>query len=171
MCRHFAESCRTFEVLRLLGEKPTSFFSLQMDANGNVLEAARSCGARGGGDRHRRLAPQLELARDQLQIFAIGKNVASIQPITSPVKFARSSGEASPMSKEWSEYCIEFCPQTSRGSFSAVSTPIFASKYALESSRRDLRNALLCTVLVGSVWEFFRQKSPIFFAIELMNIQ
>ena len=90
MCRHFAESCRTFEVLRLLGEKPTSFFSLQMDANGNVLEAARSCGARGGGDRHRRLAPQLELARDQLQIFAIGKNVASIQPITSPVKFARA---------------------------------------------------------------------------------
>ena len=100
MCRHFAESCRTFEVFRLLGEKPTSFFSLQMDANGNVLEAARSCGARGGGDRHRRLAPQLELARDQLQIFAIGKNVASIQPITSPVRFARSSGEASPMSKE-----------------------------------------------------------------------
>ena len=90
MCRHFAESCRTFEVLRLLGEKPTSFFSLQMDANGNVLEAARSCGARGGGDRHRRLAPQLELARDQLQIFAIGKNVASIQPITSPVKFAEA---------------------------------------------------------------------------------
>jgi hypothetical protein len=29
---------------------------------------------------------------------------------------------------------------TSRGSFSAVSTPIFASKYALESSRRDLRS-------------------------------
>ena len=38
-------------------------------------------------------------------------------------------------------------PQTSRGSFSAVSTPIFASKYSLESSRRDLHNALLCTVL------------------------
>ena len=49
--------------------------------------------------------------------------------------------------KEWSEYWIEFSPQTSRGSFSAVSTPIFASKYALESSRRDLHNALLCTVL------------------------
>ena len=32
-------------------------------------------------------------------------------------------------------------------SFSAVSTPIFASKYALESSRRDLHNALLCTAL------------------------
>ena len=37
--------------------------------------------------------------------------------------------------------------QTSQGSFSAVSKPNFASKYALESSRRDLHNALLCTVL------------------------
>ena len=33
------------------------------------------------------------------------------------------------------------------GSFSAVSKPNFASKYSLESSRRDLHNALLCTVL------------------------
>ena len=43
---------------------------------------------------------------------------------------------------------------TSKGSFSAVSKPNFANtirKYALESSRRDLQNALLCTVLVGSV--------------------
>ena len=31
-------------------------------------------------------------------------------------------------------------------------TPISSSKYSLESSRRDLHNALLCTVLVGSVW-------------------
>ena len=37
--------------------------------------------------------------------------------------------------------------RTLRGSFSAVSTPNFASKYSLESSRRDLHNALLCTVL------------------------
>ena len=42
--------------------------------------------------------------------------------------------------------------QTLQGSFSAVSKPHFASKYSLESSRRDLHNALLCTVLVGSVW-------------------
>ena len=41
---------------------------------------------------------------------------------------------------------------TLEGSFSAVSKPNFASKYALESFRRDLQNALLCTVLVGSVW-------------------
>ena len=47
-----------------------------------------------------------------------------------------------------------------RGLFSAVSKPNFASKYALESSRRDLHNALLCTVLVGSVW---RSLSPIVF--------
>ena len=41
---------------------------------------------------------------------------------------------------------------TLKGSFSAVSKPNFASKYSLESSRRDLHNALLCTVIVGSVW-------------------
>ena len=38
--------------------------------------------------------------------------------------------------------------QTSQGSFSAVSKPTVASKYSLESSRRDLHNALLCTVLL-----------------------
>ena len=32
------------------------------------------------------------------------------------------------------------------GPFSAVSKLNFASKYSLESSRRDLHNALLCTV-------------------------
>ena len=37
--------------------------------------------------------------------------------------------------------------QTLEGSFSAESKPNFASKYAFESSRRDLHNALLCTVL------------------------
>ena len=36
---------------------------------------------------------------------------------------------------------------TLKGSFSAVSKPTFASKHALESSRRDLQNTLLCTVL------------------------
>ena len=36
---------------------------------------------------------------------------------------------------------------TLKGSFSAVSKQNFASKYGLESSRRDLRNALLCTFL------------------------
>ena len=37
--------------------------------------------------------------------------------------------------------------QTLHGSFSAVSKRNFASKYAFESSRRDLHNALLCTAL------------------------
>ena len=37
--------------------------------------------------------------------------------------------------------------QTLQGSFSAVSKPNFASKYAFESSRRDLHNALLCKAL------------------------
>ena len=44
--------------------------------------------------------------------------------------------------------------QTLQGSFSAVSKPNFASKYALESSRRDLHNALLCTVFES---QFFRK--------------
>ena len=46
--------------------------------------------------------------------------------------------------------------QTLKGSFSAVSKLNFASKYALERSRRDLHNALLCTVLNA---QNFRQKS------------
>ena len=37
--------------------------------------------------------------------------------------------------------------QIVQGSLSAVSKPNFASKYSFESSRRDLHNALLCTVL------------------------
>ena len=41
--------------------------------------------------------------------------------------------------------------QTLQGSFSAVSKSIFASKYSLESSRRDLHNALLCTALERSL--------------------
>ena len=49
--------------------------------------------------------------------------------------------------------------QTLRGSFSAVLKPNLASKYSYQSSRRDLHEAFLCTVLestitilVGSVW-------------------
>ena len=43
---------------------------------------------------------------------------------------------------------------TLKGSLSAVSKPNFASKYALKSSRRDLQNALLCTVFES---QFFRK--------------
>ena len=42
---------------------------------------------------------------------------------------------------------LELGRQTLEGSFWAVSKPNFASKYAFESSRRDLHNALLCTAL------------------------
>ena len=48
--------------------------------------------------------------------------------------------------------------QTLEGSFSAVSKPNFASKYAFESSRRDLHNALyvcqLCFLHVLSPTNF-----------------
>ena len=50
--------------------------------------------------------------------------------------------------------------QTLQGSLLAVSKPNFASKYSLESSRRDLHNALLCTVLQS---QNFSQKSSSFF--------
>ena len=42
--------------------------------------------------------------------------------------------------------------QTLRGSFSAVSKQNFASKYSLESSRRDLHDGLLCTVPSGQMF-------------------
>ena len=42
--------------------------------------------------------------------------------------------------------------QTLQGSFSAVSKPTCGSKYALESSRRDLHNALLCTALQSQIF-------------------
>ena len=42
--------------------------------------------------------------------------------------------------------------QSLQGSFSAVSTPIFASKYSLGSSRRDLHDGLLCTVPTGQIF-------------------
>ena len=46
-------------------------------------------------------------------------------------------------------------PTNLEGSFSAVSKPNFASKYAFESSRRDLHNALLCTAPKS---HFFQKK-------------
>ena len=46
-------------------------------------------------------------------------------------------------------------PQTLEGSFSAVSKPNFASKYAFESSRRDLDNALRSTAFHSSSISIF----------------
>ena len=53
--------------------------------------------------------------------------------------------------------------QTLEGSFSAVSKPNFARKYAFESSRRDLHNALLCTAQLCNL-NFVCQNSAKFFA-------
>ena len=53
----------------------------------------------------------------------------------------------------------------SEGSFSAVSKPNFVSKYALKSSRRDLHNALLCTVLHRSQCSKFSSKISTKFSI------
>ena len=54
--------------------------------------------------------------------------------------------------------------ETLEGSFSTVSTPIFASKYALESSRRDLHNALLCTALQSQFFVKMLPKNSLNFA-------
>ena len=51
-----------------------------------------------------------------------------------------------------------------RRSLSAVSKPTFARKYALETSRRDLRNALLCTVL-----DFFGPFSKLKFLFKIVE--
>ena len=67
--------------------------------------------------------------------------------------------------------CIDASKQASKYVRSILKTkrdpgiraPIFASKYSLESSRRDLHNALLCTVLQS---QNFSQKSHRFFAIK-----
>ena len=45
--------------------------------------------------------------------------------------------------------------QTLEISFSAVSKPNFARKYAMESSRRDIHNALLCTALKSLVLKIY----------------
>ena len=93
---------------------------------------------------------------------------ASIHPRTSPSKFGRKFDSIfirllalNPVSllsqghPNLGDLYTE-SGQTLQGSFSAVSKPNFASEYALESSRRDLHNALLCTVLNA---QNFRQKS------------
>ena len=58
--------------------------------------------------------------------------------------------------------------QTLRGSVSAVSTPIFASNYLLESSWRDLQDLHTFTPL-GS--QNFSQKSSTFFREWIMNLR
>ena len=96
----------------------------------------------------------------QTHIFL--QKLASIQPKTSPVKFARSIGAASRFhsppghgssgAMRSAQVILSGILEALQGSFSAVSKRNFASKYAFESSRRDLHNALLCTDLKSHVF-------------------
>ena len=98
------------------------------------------------------------------------QNFISIQPRMSPVKFAgrvRETGlpaRGPPLRLREAHLAAPGAPasavaaqmrQTLEGSFSAVSKRNFARKYAFESSRRDLHNALLCTALKS---HFFFEK-------------
>ena len=65
--------------------------------------------------------------------------------------------------------------QSLEGSFSAVSKPNVARKYALESSRRYLHNALLCTVLNAQKFDYKSLNclpifSPIFFKFDKFSL-
>ena len=94
---------------------------------------------------------------ESFQTHIYSQNFVSIQPSTSPVKFAarsrprpRSTTRPSSRPRTARRASRRFhgpIGKTLEGSFSAVSNPIFASKYAFESSRRDLHNAFLCTDL------------------------
>ena len=65
-----------------------------------------------------------------------------------------------PGERSWLRLCwLQILAATLEGSFSAVSKPNFASKYAFESSRRDLHNAILCTALQS---QFFVKILPNF---------
>ena len=81
--------------------------------------------------------------------------VANLRLKTNGVEFTRAEGGL-----QYETIHMGMKLETLEGSFSAVSTPIFPSKYSLESSRRDLHNALLCTVLQS---QNFSQKSSTFF--------
>ena len=62
--------------------------------------------------------------------------------------------------------------QTLRGSFSAVSKPIFASKYSLESSWRDLQDLHAWFTYFSPLGsQDFSQKSSIFFREWIMNFR
>ena len=77
---------------------------------------------------------------------------------------SRKRTARSDLSLSGSLWCI-LARQTLEGSFSAVSKPDFASKYALESSRRDLHNAPFCTALQSQFFvKFLPTFLPTFFA-------
>ena len=61
--------------------------------------------------------------------------------------------------------------QTLEGSFSAVSKPNFASKYAFESSRRDLHNKLLCTALQSQFFVKILPKNLLNILLNILSIK
>ena len=75
------------------------------------------------------------------------QNLGSIQQRTSLMKFAQLAEKSETGSISNLSLIFQPNEQTLQGSFSAVLKPNSASRYSLESSCRDLHNALLCTAL------------------------
>ena len=112
-----------------------------------------------------------EFSRDQKRMYAESEGMskfavsspspaASLTPVisTAPGSVLRTRracrscpGRATPCARRASSPILGLTQLsnylTLNGSFSAVSKPNFARKYALESSRRDPQNELLCSVL------------------------
>ena len=85
------------------------------------------------------IGPSSQVTRTSARTTRAARGQATVERARSTVT------RAEPMAKAGDDWC--WYRQTLDSSFSAVSKPIFASKYSLESSRRDLHNALLCTAL------------------------
>ena len=97
-------------------------------------------------------------AREHQLVPPPGRKLALLRPgVGVPVTVHRVTLEEQHLGDLYAE-----SGQTLQASFSSVSKPQFATKYALQSSRRDLHNALLCTVLNA---QFFVQKSLNFLPI------
>ena len=97
---------------------------------------ARRRGARCPGTRSAAGSPATPTSRARSRSASASRACSSASPSR-----ARRPGGSWPMlaPTQLSNYL------TLKGSFSVVSKPKFARKYALESSRRHLHNALLCT--------------------------
>ena len=103
------------------------------------------------------------VARAILYARSVARSVRVHIPVLRPVcgidytsratRSQRVAGVRHALSKNLGDLYVE-SGQTLQGSCSAVSKPNFASKYSLESSRRDLHNALLCTVLESQFFSF-----------------
>ena len=102
------------------------------------------------------LAENIGIASPRFGIVSFqGNGASNLLTPRLEVRIGRVAGgvPASPLHKHGRREAFVRAPaigQTLQGSFSAVSKPNFARKYAFESSRRDLHNALLCTALKSS---------------------